>query len=347
MKRNKRQYMSAGALLAAAWITSGSSAFGQSITYQLSRSDTTSNLAGISNVNVVSDGSQSGTLLSFNILALVSGGANVSDNTFDFGEFKVSSSASGAAAPLKGNLTFTPSPQFQSSSGATALYIIPTNNATSLVGTEVGDPIHATSPTDDASTVLVNLGTGTTATAQGIETIGATQYAVFNLGTLTFATTQQAVLGQADTISVVPVSGVGTQYYPHKAFIDNGVSNSRVLNNLQSAGSLDLNIVTRSIGDINGDGNVDGTDLGLLINRYGIDAAKGDIVNAASSADFNGDSKVDGLDLGLLINHYGSTGVLSVLQAPPLNVTVVPEPSSLALLVAAPLMAMRRRRNSK
>jgi len=333
MKRNKRQYMSAGALLAAAWITSGSSAFGQSITYQLSRHDTTSSLAGISNLNIVSAGSQSGTLLSFDILALVSGGPNVANNTFDFGLFKVSSSASGAAAVLPGNLTFAPAPQFQASSGATALYIIPTNNTTSAVGAQVGDPSNAISPTTDSSTVLVDLGTGTAATAQGIETIGATQYNVFNLGTLTFATTAVAALGQADTISVVPVSGVGTPYYPQKAFI-NGV-----LNNLQSAGSLNLNILTSGAGDSNGDGAVDFTDLTILGSNY-----LHGVTNAASDGDFNGDGQVDFSDLTLLGSNYGhSFGGPQVL---PQNATLsaVPEPTSLVLLSVAPLMLMRRRR---
>jgi len=50
------------------------------------------------------------------------------------------------------------------------------------------------------------------------------------------------------------------------------------------------------VGDLDGDGVVDGADLGSLLNAWGTD-------NAA--ADLNGDGVVDGADLGILLNNWG------------------------------------------
>lgn len=48
-------------------------------------------------------------------------------------------------------------------------------------------------------------------------------------------------------------------------------------------------------GDINGDGQVNGADLGLLIGNWG----------GAGTGDLNGDGTVNGADLGILIGHWG------------------------------------------
>jgi hypothetical protein len=48
-------------------------------------------------------------------------------------------------------------------------------------------------------------------------------------------------------------------------------------------------------GDLNGDGAVDGADLGLLLGEWGL---------AGSAADFNGDGTVDGADLGVLLGAW-------------------------------------------
>ena len=50
-----------------------------------------------------------------------------------------------------------------------------------------------------------------------------------------------------------------------------------------------------SFGDLNGDGHVDGADLGLLLAGWG----------APGIADLNGDGNVDGADLGLLLAAWG------------------------------------------
>ena len=48
------------------------------------------------------------------------------------------------------------------------------------------------------------------------------------------------------------------------------------------------------VGDVNGDGKVDGFDLGLLLAQWG----------TAGSADFNHDGTVDGFDLGTLLANW-------------------------------------------
>ncbi len=49
------------------------------------------------------------------------------------------------------------------------------------------------------------------------------------------------------------------------------------------------------VGDLNGDGVVDGADLGILLNNWGGDGV----------GDLNGDGVVDGADLGILLNNWG------------------------------------------
>ena len=65
--------------------------------------------------------------------------------------------------------------------------------------------------------------------------------------------------------------------------------------------------IQMSAGDINGDGNVTITDLGLLANTYGTESGQ---ENYNSLADFNADQKVTISDLGYLANHYGETNMI-------------------------------------
>ena len=65
--------------------------------------------------------------------------------------------------------------------------------------------------------------------------------------------------------------------------------------------------IKMSAGDINGDGNVTITDLGLLANTYGTESGQ---ENYNSLADFNADQKVTISDLGYLANHYGETNMI-------------------------------------
>jgi len=52
-------------------------------------------------------------------------------------------------------------------------------------------------------------------------------------------------------------------------------------------------------GDLNGDGVVDGADLGALLSQWGA-------VDPGTAADLNGDGVVDGADLGLLLGAWGT-----------------------------------------
>jgi hypothetical protein len=49
------------------------------------------------------------------------------------------------------------------------------------------------------------------------------------------------------------------------------------------------------IGDLNGDGRVDGADLATLLNSWG----------SGGPADLNGDSIVDASDMAILLNNFG------------------------------------------
>ena len=49
-------------------------------------------------------------------------------------------------------------------------------------------------------------------------------------------------------------------------------------------------------GDLNGDGVVDGADLGLLLGAFG---------TSNVAADLNADGFVDGADLGILLGNFG------------------------------------------
>ena len=48
--------------------------------------------------------------------------------------------------------------------------------------------------------------------------------------------------------------------------------------------------------DFNGDGSVDGSDLGHLLGEWGF--------NPGSTADLNGDGMVDGSDMGMFLSYW-------------------------------------------
>jgi hypothetical protein len=50
--------------------------------------------------------------------------------------------------------------------------------------------------------------------------------------------------------------------------------------------------------DANGDGTVDGADLGLMLAAWG--------PCSGCALDFNGDGAVDGIDLGLVLSAWGA-----------------------------------------
>ncbi len=57
---------------------------------------------------------------------------------------------------------------------------------------------------------------------------------------------------------------------------------------------------TPCVGDLDRNGIVDGTDLGVLLIQWGSPGSPG------FNADFNGDGVVDGADLGLMLNAWGA-----------------------------------------
>lgn len=67
---------------------------------------------------------------------------------------------------------------------------------------------------------------------------------------------------------------------------------------LDSNGNGELDSCERARGDLNLDGTVNGADLALLLNRWG--------VVGASEADLDGDGVVSAPDLSRLLNHWGS-----------------------------------------
>lgn len=87
------------------------------------------------------------------------------------------------------------------------------------------------------------------------------------------------------------------------------------------------------LGDLNLNGIVDSTDLGLLLNNFG---SSNDV--AYCHGDVKADGIVDSTDLGRLLNNFGATSAMH---------NAVPEPGSqpllLLTLVGMTLMSMRRR----
>ena len=55
-------------------------------------------------------------------------------------------------------------------------------------------------------------------------------------------------------------------------------------------------------GDLNGDGKIDGADLGLILGAWG------NCTIASCLGDLNGDGKIDGADLGLILGAWGDCG---------------------------------------
>lgn len=86
------------------------------------------------------------------------------------------------------------------------------------------------------------------------------------------------------------------------------------------------------VGDINLSGEVDSSDLGLLLNNFGSDA------NTWMAGDLNDSGEVDSSDLGLLLNNFGFTSAAAAASA-------VPEPNAIVLLGTCllGLLAVRRR----
>jgi hypothetical protein len=105
-------------------------------------------------------------------------------------------------------------------------------------------------------------------------------------------------------------------------------------------------------GDLNGDGQVDGTDFGILVHNFGLTGTQWD------QGDFNYDGQTDGTDFGMLVHSFGQvigggSAAISPAQwaalenfGASIGIPVsVPEPASFSLIVlGGPTLLTRRRR---
>jgi len=97
--------------------------------------------------------------------------------------------------------------------------------------------------------------------------------------------------------SLFPAEQEGSGTFPRFYTKENPI----VAFGLGEASRLEMSVLVGAApppkGDLNGDGVVDGADLGILLNSWG------SCVGCA--ADLNGDGVVDGADLGILLNNWG------------------------------------------
>lgn len=116
------------------------------------------------------------------------------------------------------------------------------------------------------------------------DNVGVTGYRISRNGTV-ITTTSSSSLSYID-------SGLtaGTQYSYSVVALD-------AVGNASPAATLNASTVARKIGDINGDGSVDITDLSIMLSDWNTSTA---------AADLNGDGIVNIFDLSTLLSHWGS-----------------------------------------
>lgn len=138
-----------------------------------------------------------------------------------------------------------------------------------------------------------------------------------------------AKIGTADAL--YDVDGSGTV---DAADISGWLASSSV-----EANPFNVDGLTFVVGDVNFNGVVDSSDLGLLLNSFGDSTGLG-----YGSGDLNGDEMIDSSDLGLILNNFG----FSSIALPTSASAAVPEPSHLGwgFLIFAAFAARHRRRRS-
>jgi hypothetical protein len=122
-----------------------------------------------------------------------------------------------------------------------------------------------------------------------------------------------------------------------------------VVNNLPSG---EIEIAYTLYGDVNLDGNVNGSDFGVLASNFGKNVTGG-----WEQGDFNYDGKVNATDFGLLASNFGKTASGTAISLPASQwgaldsfatannlLAEVPEPSSIAILAVGAATLLRRRR---
>jgi hypothetical protein len=96
-------------------------------------------------------------------------------------------------------------------------------------------------------------------------------------------------------------------------------------------------------GDLNGDGTVDFSDLGILLSNYGSTGLS--VPSDYALGDINGDGSVDFSDLGILLSNYGSVYTPPGV-GPSFRGGAVPEPANMSF-VAIGAMALAGRRSRR
>ena len=145
-----------------------------------------------------------------------------------------------------------------------------------------------------------------------------------------------------DVVNVV--LSTGEQWFPHFSLLDGGsMADGNALYDFdfdpvsQTLALLDFSNSNVHIfavgggggfGDLNGDGFVDGLDLGILLGNFNQNAD-------SSGGEFNGIDPVDGLDLGILLGAWN--------PPPSAAPTSVPEPTALLLGAMAALLTLAKR----
>ncbi|MFO0963280.1 MAG: matrixin family metalloprotease [Phycisphaerales bacterium] len=150
-----------------------------------------------------------------------------------------------------------------------------------LRATPVGFSSYLTGPQTQACN------TGTATNSLSVQNIGLQLYQGA-AGTTLLVNQNTAAAGTAEEITDYLLTANDT--YVLRVFPSTTTDNIQLY-------TLTATITPGRLGDLNGDGVVDGADLGVLLASWGN--------NPGSPADLNGDGVVDGADLGVLLANWG------------------------------------------
>ena len=126
--------------------------------------------------------------------------------------------------------------------------------------------------------------------------------------------------------------------YDSSGTIDNGDLSGWLAEASTAANGANPDALTYVVGDVNLSGNVDSTDLGLLLNSFGTTAGTAGDGPGWGGGDLNMNGAVDSADLGLLLNGFGFTSTVA---------SAVPEPNAITLLLVAMLSMVGLARRSR
>ncbi len=174
--------------------------------------------------------------------------------------------------------------------------------------------------------------------------------ALTSSATLAGTTGDTVSLGWADgTGNVSSTPGAGTVYQSALEWSENGSSFFSGVSG--SYTQFGLNVVFAQSGpfigdipgDLNGDGTVNFSDLGILLSNYGSTGLS--VPSDYALGDINGDGSVDFSDLGILLSNYGSVYTPPGV-GPSFRGGAVPEPANMSF-VAIGAMALAGRRSRR